>query len=89
MEAVEVTKLSSKGQVVLPQALRDRLRLETGAKFVVIGEGDVVILKRLEVPSREHLKQLLKESRVYARRTGLKRSDVSKAIKQVRTKMSK
>ena len=60
MEAVEVTKLSSKGQVVLPQAIRDRLGLETGAKFAVIGEGDVVILKKLEVPGREQLKQLLK-----------------------------
>lgn len=86
MEAIEVTKLSSKGQVVLPQAIRDRLRLETGAKFVVIGEGDVVILKKLEVPAREQLKQLLKESRACARRTGLKRSDISKAIKQVRAK---
>lgn len=87
MEAIEVTKLSSKGQVVLPQAIRDRLRLETGAKFVVIGEGDIVILKKLEVPARDQLKQLLKESKAYARRTGLKRSDVSKAIKQVRANM--
>ena len=87
MEAVEVTKLSSKGQVVLPQAIRDRLHLETGAKFVVNGEGDVVILKKLEVPAREQLKQLLKESRAYARRTGLKRSDVPKVIKQIRAKM--
>ena len=86
MEAIEVTKLSSKGQVVLPQAIRDRLRLAAGAKFVVIGEGDVVILKKLEVPAREQLKQLLKESRAYARRTGLKRSDISKAIKRVRAK---
>ena len=86
MEAIEVTKLSSKGQVVLPQAIRDRLRLAAGAKFVVIGEGDVVILKKLEVPAREQLKQLLKESRAYARRTGLKRSDISKALKRVRTK---
>ena len=86
MKAVEVTKLSSKGQVVLPQAIRDRLRLETGAKFVVIGEGDVVILKKLEVPAREQLKQLLKASRAYARRAGLKRSDVSKTIKQIRAK---
>ncbi len=86
MEAIEVTKLSSKGQIVLPQAIRDRLRLQAGAKFVVIGEGDVVILKKLEVPAREQLKRLLKESRAYARKTGLKRSDVSKAIKQVRAK---
>ncbi len=87
MEALEVTKLSSKGQVVLPQGIREKLRLEAGAKFVVIGEGDVVILKRLEVPAREQLKELIKESRVYARKTGLKRSDIPRAIKQIRTKL--
>lgn len=87
MESIEVTKLSSKGQVVLPQRIRDRLRLQIGAKFVVIGEGDVVILKKLEIPAREQLKQLLKESRAYARRAGLKRSNLLKTIKQVRAKM--
>ncbi len=87
MDAVEVTKLSSKGQVVLPQAIRERLHLQTGAKFVVVGEGDVVILKKLEVPGREQLKQLLKESSAYARRAGLKHSDVPKAIRQIRAKM--
>jgi len=86
METVEVTRLSSKGQVVLPQAVRDRLGLETGVTFVVVGAGDVVILKRLEVPARKQLKELLKQSRAYARRAGLKRSDISKAIKQIRSK---
>lgn len=87
METLEVTKLSSKGQVVLPQAIREKLRLEEGAKFVVIGEGDVVILKKLAVPAREELKALLKESRAYARKVGLKRSDIPKAIKQIRSKL--
>ena len=87
MDAVEVTKLSSKGQVVLPQGIREKLHLVTGAKFVVIGEGDVVILKKLEVPARAQLQQLLKESRAYALKTGLKRSDIPKAIKQIKTKL--
>lgn len=86
MEALEVTRLSSKGQVVLPQAIREKLHLKAGAKFVVIGGGDVVILKKLEVPAREQLKQLLKESRAYARRAGLKRSDIPRTIREIRTK---
>ena len=81
-----MTRLSSKGQVVLPQSIRKRLRLTEGAKFVVIGEGDVVILKKLEVPGREQLKELLKESRAYAKKTGLKKADIAKAIKQVRAR---
>lgn len=87
MEIPDVTRLSSKGQVVLPQGIRKRLGLIVGAKFVVIGEGDVVILKRLEVPARGQLKRLLKESRAYAQKAGLKRSDIPKVIKHVRTKL--
>ena len=85
MENLEVTKLSSKGQIVLPQGIRQKLKLAEGMKFVVFGGRDLVILKKLEVPAREQLKELLKESRAYARRAGLKKSDISKAIKQVRT----
>ena len=45
MEPVATTRLSSKGQVVIPQELRTRLGLEPGTRFVVLGEDDVVILK--------------------------------------------
>lgn len=85
MEAFEVTKLSSKGQIVLPQAIRKRLELMEGAKFVVMGEKDVIILKRLEMPAKEQVRKLMKESRAYAKRVGLKKSDLVKAIRDVRS----
>ena len=44
------TKLSSRGQVVIPEEIRNRLGLEEGAQFVVVGEGDVVVLKALKAP---------------------------------------
>ena len=45
------TTLSSKGQVVIPEAIRERLGLKTGAQFVVVADRDVVILKVLEPPA--------------------------------------
>jgi AbrB family looped-hinge helix DNA binding protein len=45
----ELTVIGEKGQVVIPQRLRKRLRLTRGTRFVVYGSGDVVILKRLEL----------------------------------------
>ena len=39
------TTSSSKGQVVIPEAIRERLGLKTGAQFVVVADRDVVILK--------------------------------------------
>ena len=41
MRSVATTKLSSKGQVVIPEEIRVRLGLKTGAEFVVVGERDV------------------------------------------------
>ena len=85
MEAFEVTKLSSKGQIVLPQAIRKRLNLPEGTKFVVMGEKNVIILKRLEIPPKEQLQKLMKESRSYAKRIGLTKADLDKTIREVRT----
>ncbi len=44
MANVATTKLSSKGQVVIPENIRKKLHLKAGAQFVVIGDNDVVIL---------------------------------------------
>ena len=85
MESLEVTKLSSKGQVVLPQAIRRKLHLIEGVKFIVIGGGDTVILKRIEMPSLLRAKRLLEKSQAWAKKAGLKPSDVKAAIKNVRS----
>ena len=51
MEKLEVTSLSSRGQVVIPQDIRDHLKLKTGEKFVVLGDEDTIILKKIKMPS--------------------------------------
>lgn len=86
MEMLEVTKLSSRGQVVLPQAIREKLHLREGAKFVVIGSDDTVILKRLEEPTREEARELLKASRAWAKKVGLTPQDVERAVREVRSR---
>lgn len=46
----EVTTISEKGQVVIPQSLRKELKIKPGTKFIVFGRGDTVIMKRFEIP---------------------------------------
>lgn len=84
MSAVEITSLSSKGQVVIPNAIRNDLKITTGDKFAVISDGRNILLKPIERPKVEEFNNLIERSRKYARRAGLKRSDVAKAIKKVR-----
>ena len=84
MATVATTTLSSKGQVVIPEDVRSALGLEPGAQFVVMGDGDVVILKRIETPARSEFRALATKVRGQARRAGLKPADVQKAIRKVR-----
>ncbi len=85
MATVATTKMSSKGQVVIPENIRKKLRLETGAQFVVLGDKDVVILKRISPPTIDDFDTLIKEARESAKKVGLKRSDIELAIKRIRT----
>ncbi len=84
MKMVATTKLSSKGQVVIPEDVRNALGLEPGAQFVVLGDGDVVILKRIETPVRGEFRALAARARRHARRAGLKPTDVRRAVRKVR-----
>ena len=86
MENVEITSVSSRGQVVIPQSLRDRMKIHTGEKFVVIGENNTIVLKKLEMPSFSGIDKLLKKTRNFAKEKGIKASDVEGAVKQTRGK---
>jgi len=46
-----------------------------------VGDRDVVILKTLNPPSLDEFSQLVGEARRQAKRAGLKRSDIRKAVK--------
>ncbi len=78
------TRMSSKGQVVIPESIREKLGLHEGAQFVVVGKGDAVILKAIAPPAMDQFEALLKEARRRARRAGLKKSDVKEAISKAR-----
>jgi len=84
MKDFATTKMSSKGQVVIPEEVRKRLGLKAGSQFVVVGDKDTVILKVVAPPSMDDLDHLIKEAQKQARQAGLKQSDISGAITRVR-----
>lgn len=81
---VVTTKLSSRGQVVIPEEIRERLGLEAGARFVVLGEGDTVVLKRIRPPSLAEFETLLDRARTAAAEAGLREEDVEEVIRRIR-----
>jgi len=86
MTPISTTRLSSKGQVVIPEAIRKRMGLVPGNQFVVLAHGDTLILKSLHAPSESRLDDLLASARRSATRAGLTKADVARAIKRVRSR---
>lgn len=86
MNTVATTRMSSKGQVVIPESVRIRLGLRTGDEFVVVGDGDVVILKTLTAPDPKRFASLVTKARKDAKAAGLTRMAVTQAIRRVRRK---
>ena len=84
MQTMATTKMSSKGQVVIPETIREQLHLESGVQFVVIGENDVVILKSITKPSMTEFNSLILRARKQAKAAGMKKLDISTAIARVR-----
>ena len=87
MAPLATTKMSSKGQIVIPEDIRKRLNLKPGTQFVVVGQDDVVILKTITKPSMNEFDQLISEARKQAKKAGMKKRDIASAIQKVRKKM--
>jgi len=84
MDNLATTRMSSKGQVVIPEAIRKRLNLKEGTQFIVVGEGDVVVLKAITAPSLDTFDTLILQARQQAEAVGLERADIAKAISKAR-----
>jgi len=84
MATFGTTRMSSKGQVVIPEDVRNRLGLSEGVEFVVIGENDAIVLKAISAPPMSDFDKLLKTARAKARQAKMKRADVTKSVRRVR-----
>ena len=84
----ETIKMSSRGQIVIPQDIREELKASEGTIFSVVSAKDTIILKKLLTPSREELIKeigaIALEGRKRAEKLGIKESDVPKLVQRVR-----
>ena len=84
MATLSTSKLSSKGQVVIPEDIRNRLGLQPGDRFVVAGEGDTIIFKAISMPAMDQFSDLIDEAQAVARQVGLTPADIADAIRLAR-----
>ena len=55
---IELTRMSSKGQIVIPLALRKKLAIKDGEILAVSTKDDILVLKKVENPLEDDLKTL-------------------------------
>ncbi len=60
---MEITKLSTKGQIVIPESMRKGL--EIGSAFKVIKKGDLIILKEVEGLSKKEMKEMKELDKIW------------------------
>ena len=46
----DVVIMSSKGQVVVPRAVREAVHADVGTEFIVYGSGDTIVFKKIRIP---------------------------------------
>ncbi len=90
---VETVRMSSKGQIVIPQKVREEVNADEGSVFVVLSSGDSIVLKKIEVPSKEllikSLQKMVKENTKRNDGLGIKESDVNDIVHRYRKSKNK
>ena len=85
-EKADVTVVSKKGQVVIPQTIRKKLGIEPKTKLLVYGYQDAVIMKKLKMPDvTKELEAMYKRIDKRITKYGeLTQDEVKEEIKQYR-----
>ena len=50
---IEIAKMSSKGQLVIPQDIREKMHIKEGSMFAVASIDNTLVLKKIESPIGE------------------------------------
>jgi bifunctional DNA-binding transcriptional regulator/antitoxin component of YhaV-PrlF toxin-antitoxin module len=86
---VGVARLSPDGHVDIPEPIRDALKLEPGTQFVVVAEGDAVVLHAIRPTGRqeadpEEMRPLLAQAEHLAAEVERRLQNVQAAIRKKR-----
>ena len=85
---IEISKITSKGQIVIPQEIRERKGIKEGERFLVFDSDDSIIFKRIKnLESKKNLIELEKVSNSMwktAKEKNISKKDIEKEIEEVR-----
>jgi AbrB family looped-hinge helix DNA binding protein len=90
-EKPDVAVVSSKGQVVIPQRIREKLGIGPKSKLLVYGHQGAIIMKKLDVPDiAKELEALYKRvDKRMAKYGELSEKDINEIIQKYRRKKAR
>ncbi len=82
---VAVVSVSSKGQIVIPKDIREALGIKKGEKFVIVGDKNTILLKKIEEQKlKKRMLELLDYFADKFSEAGITEEDVEKEIAKAR-----
>lgn len=81
---IEITRMSSKGQVVIPLSLRKRLKLGTGTPLAVDATKGIIVMKPIKSPIDDEELRDVEKAWKKIERGAYKEAGVKEFIKELR-----
>ncbi|MFA7707950.1 MAG: hypothetical protein WCX73_03300 [Candidatus Pacearchaeota archaeon] len=85
---IDMIRMSSKGQIVIPQNIRTDICASEGTMFAIVSGRDSIILKKVTTPSKEdlifELGKIAKEGARRAQKLGIEEKDVPNLVHKAR-----
>ena len=83
---VNITRISSKGQVVIPFEIREKMNLEEGNLLIISDSDNSICMKKIELPKIKSWKEATKPFREAAKKSNFSNDDLKKLIEESRVR---
>ena len=83
---VTIAKISSKGQVVIPSDMREKMNLQEGSLLIVSDDNDSICMKKIELPKVKLWRETTKPFKDAAKKSQFSNEDLRKLIAESRMK---
>lgn len=80
-EIIEMGTVSSRGQICIPNDIREGMGLKEGSKILFVLENDALLVKKVTMQTFAEITKPLKEA---AKKAGMKESDVEGIVSNFR-----
>lgn len=83
--AEELVTMGTKGQLVVPKSIRDKIGLMPKDRFLVMGDKDLVFFKKVKIPSiKKDFERITRAASKVAEEKGITDKDIEEEIKKAR-----